>query len=255
MSRPKRRILSVEGEIGAGKTELTSVLAAELAARDKNVCLIQEPVEQWREVGILDKFYADPERYAYTFQTYAFASRILSIADKVRANPSADVYILERTPATDMVFMAAQGAATSPMEREMYLTWCSAFSLMLPLDLRSAQVVYLRPSIAACMERIAERRRGEEIRESDTTGSADGAPTKGSGVTVSYQETLRRAHEAFFLGLHAGDFPLLPECPFARENVFTVDPALADRDFRAGKAARQPVVEHIIDTLGLLKSD
>lgn len=54
--------------------------------------VVHEPVEEWQRVpsaggstlNLLDHFYQDPEKYAYTFQNYVFMSRVL----QVRARPT-----------------------------------------------------------------------------------------------------------------------------------------------------------------------
>ena len=43
-----------------------------------------EPVDTWQNLNgggnILDAFYKDPERYAYTFQNYVFLTRVMQVA-------------------------------------------------------------------------------------------------------------------------------------------------------------------------------
>lgn len=54
--------------------------------------VVHEPVDQWQCVptveggtlNLLDRFYSDPERYAYTFQNYVFMSRVLQVRLAVR---------------------------------------------------------------------------------------------------------------------------------------------------------------------------
>lgn len=49
--------------------------------------VVHEPVEEWQRVpsvggntlNLLDKFYSDPEKYAYTFQNYVFMSRVMQV--------------------------------------------------------------------------------------------------------------------------------------------------------------------------------
>ena len=49
-------------------------------------------MDQWQSVptveggtlNLLDRFYSDPERYAYTFQNYVFMSRVLQVWLAVR---------------------------------------------------------------------------------------------------------------------------------------------------------------------------
>ena len=47
--------------------------------------VVPEPVDRWQSVGvgshnILDAFYEQPERYAYTFQNYVFVTRMMQVA-------------------------------------------------------------------------------------------------------------------------------------------------------------------------------
>lgn len=60
--------------------------------------VVQEPVEEWTRVpatggstlNLLDKFYQDPEKYAYTFQNYVFMSRVMQVRrDAGQAQPDA----------------------------------------------------------------------------------------------------------------------------------------------------------------------
>jgi deoxyadenosine/deoxycytidine kinase len=232
-------IIVIEGEIGAGKTELAKAIAAELEARGSNVCLVLEPVETWKETGILEQFYKNPRRHAYSFQTFVYATRVDAINRAVAVNPAADVYILERSPATDLIFMELQRDEVSPVEMQMYKVWRDCWRRALPIDLAAARVLYLKTSLGQCMARVAQRSRAGEVCET------------AAGVTAGYQARLRRAHEAFLLGLHADEFPLMPESPFAREAVTVIEPAIADRNFRDAGAERDGVVAAVLEKLAL----
>ena len=56
-------------------------------SRGVRICSLQivpEPVEQWQNVGgqggnMLDHFYKNPQRYAYTFQNYVFITRVMQV--------------------------------------------------------------------------------------------------------------------------------------------------------------------------------
>lgn len=46
--------------------------------------MVPEPVDKWQCIGengvnVLDAFYRDPERYAYTFQNYVFVTRVMQV--------------------------------------------------------------------------------------------------------------------------------------------------------------------------------
>eukprot|EP01138_Halocafeteria_seosinensis_P016510 gb/GECG01016841.1/.p1 GENE.gb/GECG01016841.1/~~gb/GECG01016841.1/.p1 ORF type:complete len:463 (+),score=60.27 gb/GECG01016841.1/:1-1389(+) len=85
--------IAIEGNISAGKSTLLSLLSKEL-----DFLVVPEPLDKWQSIdnsveeegeetgiqsesqesgmNLLDYFYHDPKRWGYTFQTYAFLSRI-----------------------------------------------------------------------------------------------------------------------------------------------------------------------------------
>ena len=236
-------VIVIDGAIGAGKTEFTNALVEEAAKRVKAdgrrllACAVPEPVKLWEDVGALPLFYRDPQRYAYTFQTYVYATRVTAIADAVRDNPHADIFVLDRSPATDRVFMDAQDV--SPVERAMYDTWCNAHDRMLPIDLRRATGVYLQTSLETCMARVARRARGGDA-------ATDRGLDRGAlplGVTTAYQAELIRRHDAFLLGADGAP----PTCPYRR--VVCVPAAVADADFTVGSPDRAAIANALLDEL------
>ena len=75
------RIISVEGNIGAGKSTLIQKLQ-EKYKDCKEVLFLQEPVSLWETFrdpisgkNILENFYENPKKYAFAFQMLAFQSR------------------------------------------------------------------------------------------------------------------------------------------------------------------------------------
>ena len=100
------KILSIEGNIGAGK----STLLKELQHRLKNnpyVIFMLEPTSVWENIkddeghSVLEKFYSDQEKYAFSFQIMAFATRIQKMRQKIKDNPDAKVMICERSLEAD----------------------------------------------------------------------------------------------------------------------------------------------------------
>ena len=45
------------------------------------------------------------------------------------------------------------------LEREMYMKWYDAYQLMLPIDIKTAKILYLKTSMDECMRRLAKRSR------------------------------------------------------------------------------------------------
>ena len=53
------------------------------------VSVVPEPVDTWQNIkgggNILDAFYKQPERYAYTFQNYVFLTRCMQVLNSAGA--------------------------------------------------------------------------------------------------------------------------------------------------------------------------
>ena len=287
------KIIIVESEIGAGKSTLLPALAEGLERRGWRPVLVYEPVDEWS--GILEKFYADPARWAYAFQTFVYSTRIAAIRRAVaaaRAAPSLSlaplVFVLERSPITDEIFMELQRGAVADVEMEMYEVWRRTFAPLLPIDLAKAAVLYLKPDLDTCMRRIAQRSRvGEVAKSKDVKGDvakgdvakgddskgdvakgdvAKGDDSKGkdaksddsvesSGISFEYQARLRRAHEALLQGLHADEFPRLANRPppYPRSAVAVLAANIAGLNFRDAGAEREAVVDHALRLLGFIK--
>ena len=90
-----RQILIIEGNIGAGKSTLLRLLSEHFA-----IDPVYEPHARWQNVGngdnLLDRFYKDMPRWSYTFQTYAFVTRILD-QEKQLKEAKTSVQVLERS--------------------------------------------------------------------------------------------------------------------------------------------------------------
>jgi deoxyadenosine/deoxycytidine kinase len=215
------RFLIVEGEIGSGKTTLLDHAEHELGGY--RVILVHEPVDEWVRTGILKLFYEDPKAFAYEFQTAAFATRVTAIraalvSDAARivapaairaADPRPTLFILERSPETDRLFMELQfeSGAVDPRLRAVYESWAGVWTDMLhgahpdlpdPAVVAAAPRVYLKTPLSVCQARVAGRAR--------RAASGEGY------VSFEYQAQLRRAHEAVLQGLHPDAYPHLARC-------------------------------------------
>ena len=91
-------IISLDGNIGAGKSTLLAEIRKQLP-----VYVVDEPVGQWTALknaegtNLLELFYKDKKRWAYTFQNCAILTRLKNIQDAVENNPSEKVFITERS--------------------------------------------------------------------------------------------------------------------------------------------------------------
>jgi deoxyadenosine/deoxycytidine kinase len=243
MGKMPRQVIIIEGEIAAGKTKLVGALAERLTSEGYRVCTIYEPVAEWSRIGVIAKFYENIIRWAYSFQTYVYTSRLRAILAAVAAMPDADVYLLERSPATDRVFMAVSERLMDPVELEMYREWCDVHDRLLPFSLSEATAIYLKTSLGTCMTRLAARARaGEIVQPAPVDGAAAGAA--GQGVSVEYQARLRTAHEAFFRGDTRSEFATLPPCPY--RGVVEIGADIADGNFRDPGFERERILDAVL---------
>jgi deoxyadenosine/deoxycytidine kinase len=163
MSAANTIIISVDGNIGAGKTTLLDTVRAALPEYE----IVLEPVGEWMTLknaegkSLLELFYEDKRRWAYTFQNCAILTRLRSIKQAM-ATTAKRVIITERSVLTDrFVFaeMLRDSGDIDPLEWELYMNWYNTFAVELPL----AGVIYLTTGVGTSAGRIVKRgRHGEE---------------------------------------------------------------------------------------------
>lgn len=88
-AQKKRLTFCVEGNISVGKTTFLQRIANETIELRDLVEVVPEPINKWQDIGpdhfnILDAFYAEPQRYAYTFQNYVFVTRVMQEKESSR---------------------------------------------------------------------------------------------------------------------------------------------------------------------------
>ncbi|CAM6046380.1 unnamed protein product [Sphagnum compactum] len=100
--------------------------------------IVPEPVAKWQDVGkehhnILESFYSEPERYAYTFQNYVFVTRLIQECES--ANGVKPLHLMECSVFSDrVVFVWAVHEAKwmSEMEISIYDSWFNPVVSELP---------------------------------------------------------------------------------------------------------------------------
>jgi len=157
-------VISLDGNIGAGKTTLLNALR--LAMPDVEVVL--EPVGEWLDLkgedgrSLLELFYEDKRRWAYTFQNCALLTRLRTLKAAL-ASTKKRVVITERSLLTDRyVFaeMLRDSGDINDIEWQLYLQWYNTFAAGLPIS----AVIYLTTNVETSASRIAGRaREGETI--------------------------------------------------------------------------------------------
>ena len=172
-------IISLDGNIGAGK----STLLTEIRNRIHDIHLVDEPVGQWTALknnegkSLLELFYEDKKRWAYTFQNCAILTRLKNIKDAVENLDSTvkgpQVIITERSVLTDKyVFaeMLRDSGFIDMLEWDLYDNWFNIFSKQYPVN----GIIYLSTGSTTSKERIKIRNRhGEENIDLDYLDSLD----------------------------------------------------------------------------------
>jgi deoxyadenosine/deoxycytidine kinase len=252
VAKTKPYVVAVVGGIGAGKTTLMPAIAAEFRRQGLSVCEIYEPDKVWTDMGALQQFYADPKKNATWFQNFVAVSRMIKTLGRMVDQPEAGVYIIERTMYDDRyIFAETSRELLGEIGMAAYEMWWDAWKLLVPID--PTHYVYLNPSIDKCMERVNVR-----AREGETTKTAPAADAQSplpeekavgkGGVSREYQERIARAHEALYLGKHAGEFPGIPADAIDRSRVIVIDGDLANGDFtpRGEHAFTKRVVDTVV---------
>ena len=164
-------IISIEGNIGSGKSTLLFNLR-EHFKDNIDIVFLKEPVDEWAKIKdkngmtILEKFYADQEKYSFPFQMMAYVSRIkelrTTIKEQKKNSSNPFVIITERSLYTDKMVFAKMLYDTGKIEHvnyQIYLNWFDTFSDEFPVH----KVVYVKTAPEKCHERIVKRsREGED---------------------------------------------------------------------------------------------
>ncbi|KAG6526096.1 uncharacterized protein LOC122047361 [Zingiber officinale] len=195
---PNNRLtFCVEGNISVGKTTFLQRIANETIELRDLVEIVPEPIAKWQDVGpdhfnILDAFYAEPQRYAYTFQNYVFVTRVMQ--ERESASGIKPLRLMERSVFSDrMVFVRAVYEAKwmNEMEISIYDSWFDPVVSSLP-GLIPDGFIYLRASPDTCHKRMMLRKREEE-----------------GGVSLDYLRDLHEKHESWLFPSQNGKHGVL----------------------------------------------
>jgi len=174
MTDRKITVLTIEGNIGAGKSTILHAIERYLDCHSDNtiknrIHFIMEPVDIWESIQdasgqtILQKFYKDQHKYAFSFQMMAYISRLSLFKQTVRENPDKDIFIVERSLCADrniFLQMLHDDGMIEDVEAQIYHRWYDEFSVDFPVH----KIIYIDSSPEKCYERIHKRMRGGEER-------------------------------------------------------------------------------------------
>lgn len=173
-------IVSVEGNIGSGKSSFLNNLKSYYQANSR-IVFVDEPIDEWNTIRdkenntILECFYKNPKEYAFSFQILTLTTRLIQLKNYIKKYPE-HIIISERSILSDALFaelMYKEGKIT-PIEYQIYCKQYEYFLTMVP----EIHIVYLRCNPIECKNRIQKRaRKGEEE------------------ISIQYLRDLDRTHE------------------------------------------------------------
>ena len=149
-----------EGNIAAGKSTVGRRLA-----ESRLFGFIEEPVGAWQkdfEENLLDLFYRDAHRWAFTFQLAAFTTRAKTWTEVLAMTDHTNV-VLERSIYCDRYVFAKNCYQSGLMTKTEWQLYCKLWDwLQKNWCAEPDKIVYLRTPAEVCHERIDLRGRNEE---------------------------------------------------------------------------------------------
>ena len=104
------KFVSIEGNIGSGKSTILRIIRENFP----ELVILDEPLASWEKVGekqninLLGMYYDDPKRWGFTFQIYAFMTRLKKWTEFSRMDhDSQDVKVSERSLLSDRYVFAS----------------------------------------------------------------------------------------------------------------------------------------------------
>lgn len=178
-STARSLFVAVAGNIGAGKSSLTKLLANEFGWKPYFESVDDNPY--------LPDFYADMKRWSFHLQIYFLANRFKNHKQMVESNESV---IQDRSIYEDAEIFARNLYEIGKMERRDYENYVSLFHVMMEYLKPPDLMIYLRSSVTTLVKQIARRGRSFE-----------------QGIQQSYLEQLNRLYEDWITHYDRG--PLL----------------------------------------------
>ncbi|MBR1769259.1 MAG: deoxynucleoside kinase [Bacteroidales bacterium] len=140
--------VAIAGNIGSGKTTLTSMLAEHFAWTP-----LYEPLE---DNPYIADFYSDMRRWAFNLQIYFLYKRFSRVIDFHKQNEN---IIQDRTLFEDAQVFAPNLLSMGLLSLKDYETYISLFNLMVSLTPSPDLLIYLKASVPTLVNQINQRGR------------------------------------------------------------------------------------------------
>ena len=161
--------IAIAGNIGSGKTTLTTLLSKHYGWEPQFEDVVQNPY--------LDDFYAEMERWSFNLQVYFLNSRFRQILE---IHKSKNTVIQDRTIYEDAHIFAPNLHAMGLMTSRDFDNYSSLFNLMSSFVNPPDLLIYLRASVPTLVKQIQSRGRDYE-----------------SSIRIDYLTRLNERYEAW----------------------------------------------------------
>ena len=141
--------ITIEGNIGAGKTTLANLIAEKLNAR-----LI---LEEFADNPFLPKFYNNPEQYAFPLELFFMAERYKQLKDLVHTKD-----MFQTTTVSDYLFTKCLLFAKVNLPTEEFRLYQKLFDIIHQQLLHPDILIYLHAPVNKLQQNIKKRQRPYE---------------------------------------------------------------------------------------------
>ena len=143
--------IGIAGNIGSGKTTLTTMLAEHYGWTPKFEAVSYNPY--------LEDYYKDIPRWSYNLETYFLAQRF---KDVLEIAGSEDTIIQDRTIFEGVYIFVANNKALGNLSERDYNTFMELFHLMMSMVKLPDLLIYLKSSVPHLISQIQKRGRDYE---------------------------------------------------------------------------------------------
>jgi deoxyadenosine/deoxycytidine kinase len=145
----KYSFITIEGNIGAGKTTLANLLSKHFNAR-----LI---LEEFAENPFLPKFYENQEQYAFPLELFFMAERYKQLKDLLQTKD-----IFQQVTISDYLFTKCLLFAKVNLHNEEFRLYQKLFDIINPQIVQPEILIYLHSPVHKLQENIKTRNRQYE---------------------------------------------------------------------------------------------
>jgi deoxyadenosine/deoxycytidine kinase len=181
ISTTPKIVISIEGNIGAGKSTLMNILKEKFS---NAVYFIDEPVDEWTQMigsdgkNLLETFYENMTRWSYSFQNIAYITRMNRLLSAIDSDKK--VIIMDRSLDGDkntFTKMLEEDGHINKLEMAAYNKWVDLFNTRFGNNILTKHI-YLSCDPSIAHSRINKRSRNGE-----------------GGIPLEYLTRLHNCHE------------------------------------------------------------